>query len=119
MARRSMKPMVRGGLGNNPAAVTTRTTRRATPGLQPGGLQPGPAGQGRHSHTTDWSSQGSNVNIRRHRHNLQQEHSNHDEYSQQGHGIEVLNLGGGYQIKTKPDFDFFVRKLLNNSNEGV
>ena len=41
-----------------------------------------------------------------------------NKYSQQGHGIEVLNLAGGYQIRTKPDFDFFVRKLLNNSNRS-
>ena len=36
-------------------------------------------------------------------------------YLQQDHGFEILNLAGGYQIRTKPDFDFFIRKLLNNS----
>ena len=41
-----------------------------------------------------------------------------NKYLQQDHGIEVLNLAGGYQIRTKPDFDFFVRKLLNNSNRS-
>ena len=40
-----------------------------------------------------------------------------NKYSKQNHGIEVLNIAGGFQIRTKPDFDFYVRKLLNNSGQ--
>ena len=39
-----------------------------------------------------------------------------NKYSEQGHSIEILNLDGGYQIRTKSDFDYYVRKLLNNSS---
>ena len=41
-----------------------------------------------------------------------------NKYLRQGHGFEILNLAGGYQIRTKTDFDFFVRKLLNNSSRS-
>ncbi len=41
-----------------------------------------------------------------------------NKYLQEGHGIEILNLAGGYQIRTKPDFDYIVRKLLDNSNRS-
>ena len=40
-----------------------------------------------------------------------------NKYSKQNHGIEVLNIAGGFQIRTKPDFDIYVRKLLNNSGQ--
>ena len=33
-----------------------------------------------------------------------------NKYSKQGHSIEILNLDGGYQIRTKADFDYYVRK---------
>jgi len=41
-----------------------------------------------------------------------------NKYSEQGHSIEILNLDGGYQIRTKADFDYYVRKLLNNSSQS-
>ena len=40
-----------------------------------------------------------------------------DQYSKQNHGIEILYIAGGFQIRTKPDFDSYVRKLLNNSGQ--
>ncbi len=38
-----------------------------------------------------------------------------NQYSGQGHGIEILEIAGGFQIRTKSDFDKYIRKLLNNS----
>ena len=38
-----------------------------------------------------------------------------NKYATQDHGIEILEIAGGFQIRTKSDFDNYVRKLLNNS----
>ena len=38
-----------------------------------------------------------------------------NKYATQDHGIEILEIAGGFQIRTKSYFDNYVRKLLNNS----
>ena len=60
---------------------------------------PGPHGQGRHSHKTGWHDNSqfadSGNNMRTHRHTLSLNESNHDEYSQHGHGYS----DGGQDIE--------------------
>ena len=38
-------------------------------------------------------------------------------FDKQDHAIEILNLAGGYQIRTKPDYDLYVRRLLNKTGQ--
>ena len=34
-----------------------------------------------------------------------------------GHAIMVLNIAGGYQLRTKPEYDLYVRRLLNKTGK--
>ena len=36
-------------------------------------------------------------------------------YSKNKNAFEILSVAGGYQIRTKPEYDFFVRKLILKS----
>lgn len=38
-------------------------------------------------------------------------------YLKNNHGIEILSLAGGYQIRTKSDHDLFVRRLINKTGK--
>lgn len=38
-----------------------------------------------------------------------------DRYLSEGHGFQINNVAGGYQINTRPDYDVYVKRLLNKS----
>ncbi len=40
-----------------------------------------------------------------------------EKYNANGSGIEILNVAGGYQIRTKPEHDIYVRRLLNKTGQ--
>lgn len=44
-------------------------------------------------------------------------HSLSEKYNANDSGIEILNVAGGYQIRTKPDHDLYVRRLLNKTGQ--
>lgn len=40
-----------------------------------------------------------------------------EKYSSSDFGIEILHVAGGYQIRTKPEHDIYVRRLLNKTGQ--
>ncbi len=38
-----------------------------------------------------------------------------DKFQQEGHGVTIAEVAGGYQILTRPDYDIYVKRLLNKS----
>lgn len=40
-----------------------------------------------------------------------------EKYSSGDFGIEILHVAGGYQIRTKPEHDIYVRRLLNKTGQ--
>ncbi|SVD95307.1 uncharacterized protein METZ01_LOCUS448161, partial [marine metagenome] len=39
------------------------------------------------------------------------------QYVDQGNAIEIQNVSGGFQLRTKPEYDNFVRRLLNKTGQ--
>ena len=38
-------------------------------------------------------------------------------FENNNHAIDILNIAGGYQLRTKPDYDLYVRRLLNKTGQ--
>ena len=39
------------------------------------------------------------------------------QYVDQGNAIEIQNVSGGFQLRTKPEYDNYVRRLLNKTGQ--
>ncbi|MBC8346323.1 MAG: SMC-Scp complex subunit ScpB [Candidatus Marinimicrobia bacterium] len=39
------------------------------------------------------------------------------QYFDQGNAIEIQNIAGGFQLRTKPEYDNYVRRLLNKTGQ--
>jgi len=38
-------------------------------------------------------------------------------YKEKEHGIQIIKIGGGYLFATKPQYDSFIRQLVNNKKQ--
>ena len=38
-------------------------------------------------------------------------------FENDNHAINILNIAGGYQLRTKPEYDLYVRRLLNKTGK--
>ena len=38
-------------------------------------------------------------------------------FENDNHAIDILNIAGGYQLRTKPEYDLYVRRLLNKTGQ--
>ena len=38
-------------------------------------------------------------------------------FESHNHAIDILNIAGGYQLRTKPEYDLYVRRLLNKTGQ--
>jgi segregation and condensation protein B len=38
-------------------------------------------------------------------------------FESNNHAIDILNIAGGYQLRTKPEYDLYVRRLLNKTGQ--
>ena len=38
-------------------------------------------------------------------------------FENENHSIDILNIAGGYQLRTKPEYDLYVRRLLNKTGQ--
>ena len=39
------------------------------------------------------------------------------QYAAQGNAFEIQNIAGGFQLRTLPDYDMYVRRLLNKTGQ--
>ncbi len=39
----------------------------------------------------------------------------HERYVREGHGYQISQVAGGYQVVTRPDYDIYVKRLLNKT----